>query len=564
MAISLLCLSTTDHYTKDDNIKMAYSLAMKEGQAESKDLQVLLVGAENSGKTCLVSSFLGEEFVEGQSATAGAEIKVCKIYSKDWSRIGDSEKTDLLHHQFIDQFRGSALKMMLPMKSDESSAHSGHNLVESTGVVPTASVNTPLTNSTVEGLPKPHPQDVMDASSNTVQYDADSLNAVVWDFPGQIIFHNSHSVFISESGVPVITFNASGELSDKIVPREGFPQPAECCTVISSIHYWLQVVDSMCSVKGKVLLAGTHIDKIHPKIRKARNIAKKRILPQLEKELSGKSYSQCLFGYSEGLLSALEQCCYFVSNKCRDEEIEHLKNTAVKAAVALRNKQPIFFLKIEQALLQHKEPVISKLVMLGLVTKATFSVAEDSLEFKGILRYFHNKRTILYFSEIKSLEDLVILSPHWLAKLFSYVIAAQSYKRGFAVDGAWKRLTEYGILEEGLLQHMLDKFHSDFPSIVHVTKQQVVGILLSFHLVALITREAWFSEEGYPSLPDCGDAFIVPSLIPRNDDKNIPNTKQERIVYFKFVTGFIPTSLLNQLMADCICRNVKRNNKLLW
>ena len=543
---------------------MAYSMAMKEGQAESRDLQVLLVGAENSGKTCLISSFLGEEFVEGQSATEGAEVEVCKIYSKDWSRISDSEKTDLLHDQFIDQFRGSALKKMLPMKSDESSAPSSHNVVESTGVVSTDSVITPPTVSSSKDLPEPHPQDVEEASSNTVQYDADSLNAVVWDFPGQVIFHNSHSVFISESGVPIVTFNASGELSNKVVPRDGSPQPAECCTVISSIHYWLQVVDSMCSVKGKVLLAGTHIDKIHPEIGKARKIAKERILPQLEKELRGKSYSHCLFGFSEGLLSALEQCCYFISNKYPDEGIEHLKNAAIKAAIALRKKQPIFFLKIEQELLQHKEPIISISMMLDVVTRATFSVAEDSLEFKGIVRYFHNKRTILYFSEIESLKDIVILSPRWLAKLFGYVIAAQSYKTGFTVDGAWKRLTEYGILEENLLQHMLDKFHSDYPSIVHVTLQQVVDILLSFHLVARITKEAWFSEEDHPSLPDCSNIFIVPSLIPRNDDKNIPNTKQERIVYFKFATDFIPTSLLNQLIADCICHNVKRNNRLLW
>ena len=257
---------------------MAYSLAMKEGEAESRDLQVLLVGTENTGKTCLISSFLGEEFVEGQSATEGADVEVCKIYSKDWSRISDCEKTDLLHHQFIDQFRGSALKIMLPMISHKSSAPSSHNVVESIGVVSTESVSAPPT--------EPHPQDVKEASSNTVQYDADSLNAVVWDFAGQIIFHNSHSVFISESGVPVITFNSSGELSDEVVPRKGSPQPAECRTVISSIHYWLQVVDSMCSVKGKVLLAGTHIDKIHPDIKKAREIAKDRILPKLEKELS--------------------------------------------------------------------------------------------------------------------------------------------------------------------------------------------------------------------------------------------------------------------------------------
>ena len=541
---------------------MAYSLAMKEGEAEPRDLQVLLVGAENTGKTSLISSFLGEKFKEGQSATEGAEVEVCKIYSKNWSRISDIDKTNLLRHQFIDQFRGDALKKIFPFKSDETP--SNHNLMKSASVLSTESLSALSTNSADDNVPEPHPQDVMEASSNTVQYDADSLNAVVWDFAGQVIYHNSHSVFISESGVPVITFNASGELSDEVVVRESSPRPAECHTVSSSIHYWLQVVDSMCSVKGNVLLAGTHIDKIDPDIKKARKIAKERILPQLEKELCKKPYARCLFRYNRGLLSALEQCCFFISNKCRDEEIEHLKNTAIKAASSLRQQQPIFFLKIERALLQHKESIISKSMMLDVVIKVTFPIAENSSEFDGIVRYFHDKRTILCFSDIESLRDLVILSPNWLAKLFGYVIAAFSYEIKGDIHKAWERLTKYGILEDGLLQHMLDKFHSDYPSVVHITKRQVVNILLSFHLVARITSEAWFSEEGYPSLPDSGDTFIVPSLVPRDDDKNIPNTEQERIVYFWFESGFVPTSLLNQLIADCICRNVKRNNRLLW
>ena len=152
--------------------------------------------------------------------------------------------------------------------------------------------------------------------------------------------------------------------------------------------------------------------------------------------------------------------------------------------------------------------------MLDIITKVTFPIAENSSESKSILRYFHNKRTIFYFSEIESLRDLVILSPNWLAKLFSYVITASSYVKGSVVDNAWERLTKYGILEESLLQHMLDKFHSDYPRVVCVTKQQVVGILVSFHLVARITRKAWFSAHGCPSLPECGDTFIVPSLVP--------------------------------------------------
>ena len=103
--------------------------------------------------------------------------------------------------------------------------------------------------------------------------------------------------------------------------------------------------------------------------------------------------------------------------------------------------------------------------------------------------------------------------------------------------------------DESLLQHMLDKFHSDYPSVVKVSKEQVVDILLCFHLVAHITREVWFTEEGYPSLPVSGDTFVVPSLVPHDDGRN--QTGEDD---FKFVSGFIPTSLLG-LLNNCICRN---------
>ena len=119
-----------------------------------------------------------------------------------------------------------------------------------------------------------------------------------------------------------------------------------------------------------------------------------------------------------------------------------------------------------------------------------------------------------------------------MAKLFSYVIAAQSYKIGSRFDYACKCLTDYGILHEDFLQHMLDKFCSDYPvdSSVQVTKQQVIDILMCFHLLARISSKAWFAEEGLPRLPDSGDTFIIPSLVCADDNRNPPETEQERII----------------------------------
>ena len=554
---------------------MAYSLAMKEGQAESRDLQVLLVGAENTGKTCLVSSFLGERFVEGQSATKEADTEVCKIYCKEWTRISHSEKANNLQYQFVNHWKCNAIKKMSPQISrNEADAAVKENRPTNAGEL--TSVVIPTTRGEIS-----HSHNIQEiissASSKAAQYDPESVNTTLWDFAGQTIFHNTHSVFISEEGVSIITFDASVELTSQINPRDNSPPLQENSTSISSIHYWLQVVDAMYSVKGgkedlspllpTALLAGTHIDKLHPDIKEARKIAKKMILPLLEKELREKPYAQHLAGSGKGLMAALEEFCFFISNKLRDEEIERLKDSAVKAATSLRKKQPIFFLKIERALLSHNEQVITVSTLLEIIAQTTFPLARNSAELKGILRYFHNKRTVLYFNQVKSLQDLVILSPRWLAKLFGYVITAHTYvTTGSDLDKAWKRLTKHGILQENLLKHMLEKFYSDCPSAVLISYRQVVDILLCFHLIARITKEAFFCEEGCPSLPDDddNDVFIVPSLVPRDPAKVPPSTEQERMIYFVFESGFVPVSLLNQLIADCICRNVQRKNRLLW
>ena len=285
-------------------------MALKKGQAKLKDLQVQLVGAENTGKTCLISSFLDEEFVEGQAATEGADVDVCKISSKNWARSSDCDKTN------VQYFRGNVFKYLIMQNivKPEPKSASSISLVKH-NTVSTGAGGTSLTYNTVN-----YPTEDLDKQSQSaesiqthMQYD---LLAVFWDFTGQVIFHNSHSAFISNSGVIMITFNAAMKLTEKIVPHEGYLQPPECHTTISSIHYWLQVVNSTCSVQENVLLVGTHIDKLHDDIDEARKIAKKTILPQLQEELKFKPYiCHLAAGFKEAIhnLNILERCFFLLA-----------------------------------------------------------------------------------------------------------------------------------------------------------------------------------------------------------------------------------------------------------
>ena len=113
---------------------------------------------------------------------------------------------------------------------------------------------------------------------------------------------------MSENGVPIIMFSAAMKLGDEIKPQEGCSLPSECHTNISSVHYWLHTICSMSPVVDSpqgpmALLADTHMP--HNDIKEACKLAKKNILPQLERELCNKPYIKQLIGKENRIMAYL-------------------------------------------------------------------------------------------------------------------------------------------------------------------------------------------------------------------------------------------------------------------
>ena len=84
---------------------------------------------------------------------------------------------------------------------------------------------------------------------------------------------------------------------------------------------------------------------------------------------------------------ALEQYCFFISNKVCDEEIDQLKDCTIAVASSLRKEQPIFFLIIGKSLLFLEEQIISKPIMTNIIAKSSFLISKSSLKFKEVLTY---------------------------------------------------------------------------------------------------------------------------------------------------------------------------------
>lgn len=128
----------------------------------------------------------------------------------------------------------------------------------------------------------------------------------------------------------------------------------------------------------------------------------------------------------------------------------------------LKENYPAEYHQIEQELLLCKMQVISLSQMIAMITKnTTISVTQNSAE---LIDYLHNNRSILHFSQVESLKDIVIPNPHWLAKLFGYVLTiypCNALEPEF--QRVWKQLRSFGILHETLLCHILAKYYTDFP-----------------------------------------------------------------------------------------------------
>ena len=285
----------------------------------------------------------------------------------------------------------------------------------------------------------------LEQAKAAVLVDDDGINVAIWDCASQSVYHGLHSMFLREDNVAMIVFDTSQDLHDPTQGRNVIRDPYTEKSVnptrtgTETVCYWLKVIHSIChkddtkhGSKSKlvpvVFLVATHIDAIGDE--KAIEQRKNQIIDWLVLLLKGKPYAQHLVGIGNRLRSAVEKYCFFISNKVRNhKELDRLKAELVKSSQYILSQQhPAVYLNIEKELFATNKAVITTKEFYTIANKCGFFAAIDSKEFKGALAHFHSKGTILHFLNTESLRELVVLSPKWLTKLFSYVIVAHPYK----------------------------------------------------------------------------------------------------------------------------------------
>jgi len=542
----------------------AYAVALTQGKANPSSISIYVLGQENAGKSCLVSTLLGEEFKECIS-TRGADVDVCTVFASNWSRIRKETIPKKMQKLFHIKLRVAA-EIKIPAEHVEQPTPP--NMQEFQQSLPEllAAVKADL-----------------EQAKAAVLVDDDGINAVIWDFAGQSVYHGLHSMFLKEDNVAMIVFDASQNLDDntkgRYVDIDPYVDKAvnPTTTGAETVCYWLKAIHSICHKDGTklgsksklvpvVFLVATHIDAIGDE--KAIGQRKKQIIDRLVFLLMEKPYAQHLAGIEDGLRSALEKYCFFVSNKDRNhKELDRLKAELIEASQYILGQQhPVVYLNIEKELFANNQAVINTKEFHTIANKCGFFAPYDSEEFKGALVHFHNKGTILHFPNTESLRDIVVLTPKWLTKLFAYIVVAHPYKvNASRHDVQYKRLRNYGILVENFISCMVQKFNKDqgFP----LTSMQATDYVKLFGFIAEVNSSTYFLEEEEQPPKQQGKVYIVPLMLPwnsRESETKLPSERDENvcIVYFKFPEHFIPLMVFYQMLAACIDRNVQQNENL--
>ena len=558
------------------------------GLAPSRTFKITFVGPEGSGKSSTIRTLLGKKFNPNETSTVGAVLGIQAIinwFSRHkaredeqtfelqthqgigWKEASVNDVQKILDNEFIKEMSDLPFicsleyesKLAIPQSQSDEARNYTENLTKSSEELDNVGKETDIT----EEDPEQYSQ-----VKNVVfgeKIDKLDSHACISDFGGQLTYFSFQLFFLKKRDTVIITFNASLNLTVKIIPRERYDHAkkkrlaAGMMTVIENIEFWLQSISAHAGTndipKGCIscrsptaILCATHAEKL--------SVAEMDSISEfIFASLAGKPYA-------DHLPSDRKKAIIFISNSKRKKfkkNIINLQEVLLEAASpAYLEERPISYLRLEKLIaLKVKEdiPMISVEEFTKLVNEAGIPGESNSKAVTAALQYSSIRGTILYFPEVEVLSKIVFISPDWLSSIFSKIITTHKQ----VVDKhplyrAWKRYDEFAILEEQFLDHILKVASVSNPE----HKQIIISVMELFNLLAEIPTNTCLADESAP--PPCDKkVYIVPALLLHNPDLPvlIPQNA-DQIYLFYFSELYFPESVFNQILVKMIRWNVQK------
>ena len=529
------------------------------------------MGTEGSGKTCLGDTLTGQEFKKDTVPTEGAdEMEIIVKSAVDWNVITKEQMIDNLQQQVLQEVDHCATK---PTPKD-SALPSSVSSAGSSNLPKTKPNKVPVPSLPMLELPGGDKMYILTIEefkqlpSIVEKYDPLRRYVNIWDSAGQQVFQHTHGLFISEEVVCLIVFDASKLLGE--VPERRYEDdksPARSC--LDTITYWMDLISCRVSKKSTsdsdlseflptFILIGTKIDLLSSDISKAEETASQKLVPILKEKIVGKPFAKHIAGSKNGqLFIPGSQSIFFLSNRIRNDKIIKELQYVILQAAPVKNR-PTRLLKMERKLMllshQDKLSVVDMEQVKEVARNCGISTNDkDVLE---VLKFFHQKGTLLYFHQIPALSNVIILSPQWLAKLLTYILTnLLCQPAGPPLAQYAKERSNEGLLRQELLNFCIEQFLADEVNkgrkMPRLVCNDVVDLLLKFKLMVDVTNTPLATKKSKDKV------FLVPHLLPL--EPFVPATDPCFEVMYYFPGEFIPDSLVDQLIVKCAEWNQQQN-----
>ena len=398
-------------------------------------------------------------------------------------------------------------------------------------------------------------------------YDPKKKYVNIWDFAGQQVFQHTHGIFVSEEVVCLIVFDAGlalDELPERRYPNDRTPRR----TVLQTICYWMELISCRVSKRSTsdsdlsillptFILVGTHTDKLSYDIYIARDVCFEIFVPMFKKELIGKPFSNHIAGSKNNqLFEKGSPSLFFICNKqwSRDSVVVNaLKETVMQAASITRKTRPTRYVEIERKLMLLSSQDQVGIIGFDEITKVAKSCGL-STDKEGLLKmtqYFHHKGALLHFHNVPSLSNIIILSPHWLTKLLTYILTSLTCQPTHPVLAKYAESRQNeGLLEEELIHWSVEQFNkseSDCNRIMaNLRGLPIIELFTKFQLIVDVTQS---SIADYRPRGDGKRLFLVPHLLPF--EEVLPSKDFCFKILYNFPAHFIPDNLVDQLIVKC-------------
>ena len=372
---------------------------------------------------------------------------------------------------------------------------------------------------------------------------------IFWDFAGQSVYYETHSLFLTEKAIVLLVYDLSLNPEDEAKPllKQGVYDKSEgSCNLKTNFDYldfWMRSVASFASseAEGSLVSEELHPEKLPPVFLVCTHADKP--YGRDAKELATK-----VFGRLESRPYGAHLCDVFVvdntlSVKNFDSlEIKRLRREIFSKANELpfiNERIPMKWLKFEKAL-QVKREMGNKHISLEAarnVAKNECSIVEEE-NFVFLMDYLHDIRSLIHYRDTVLLNKLVVLDLQWLVDVFQKVITVKRYDpKDKKYLHLWRMLESQGILDESLVAHAWEPFfkHKE-------TSESLIGIMERFSLLC-----------PWPVPASNRNQYLVPSML-----KELPTAEILELVksahipslFVKFSNGQVPPAFFHRLIVQ--------------